>query len=225
MEVGAQRIWLNGSYSWISYALGWWLLKTTSPGVNSELVEIWDVSTTGRTKSVCHKLTLGALLKSDQYLSDVSFREWESWSRDIGSGLRERCVNQKRKEAEEEGGCNMFSSVWLSVTSWTVPRQAPLSLESPRQGYWSGLPFRSPEDLPNPEIKPASLISPALAGGFFTTSTTCEAHEYLGMSPRGWVPGDESQGMGTRGWVPGDGYQEMNTRRWVPGDPFTQGYC
>ena len=39
--------------------------------------------------------------------------------------------------------------------------QAPLSM-----GYWSGLPFPSPEDLPNPGIKP---VSPALAGGFCTT--------------------------------------------------------
>ena len=38
------------------------------------------------------------------------------------------------------------------------------------QEYWSGLPFLSPEDLPDPGIKPASLASPALAGGFFTTS-------------------------------------------------------
>ena len=43
--------------------------------------------------------------------------------------------------------------------------QVPLSMEFPRQEYWSGLPFLSPGDLPHPEIK---LISPALAGGFFT---------------------------------------------------------
>ena len=43
--------------------------------------------------------------------------------------------------------------------------------------YWSGLPCPSPGDLPNPEIKLMSLMSPALAGGFFTTSTTCEAPE------------------------------------------------
>ena len=41
----------------------------------------------------------------------------------------------------------------------------PLSMEFPRQDYWSGLPFPSPGDLPNPEIK---LAFPALAGGFFT---------------------------------------------------------
>ena len=43
-----------------------------------------------------------------------------------------------------------------------------------RQEYWSGLPFPSPGDLPDPGIKPTSLMSPALAGGFFTTSATWE---------------------------------------------------
>ena len=41
-----------------------------------------------------------------------------------------------------------------------------------RQKYWSGLPFPPPEDLPNTGIEPTSLASPALAGRFFTTSTT-----------------------------------------------------
>ena len=44
-----------------------------------------------------------------------------------------------------------------------------------KQEYWSGLPFPPPGDLPNPGIQPASLISPALAGGFFTTSASWEA--------------------------------------------------
>ena len=38
-----------------------------------------------------------------------------------------------------------------------------------QQEYWSGLPFHSPGDLPDPRIEPASLASPALTGGFFTT--------------------------------------------------------
>ena len=38
-----------------------------------------------------------------------------------------------------------------------------------KQEYWSGLPFPTPGDLPNPGIEPASLAAPALAGGFFTT--------------------------------------------------------
>ncbi|ELR53043.1 hypothetical protein M91_06274, partial [Bos mutus] len=49
---------------------------------------------------------------------------------------------------------------------------APLPMEFFRQEYWSGLPFPTPGDLPNPGIEPASLASPTLAGGFFTTSTT-----------------------------------------------------
>ena len=44
-----------------------------------------------------------------------------------------------------------------------------------RQEYWSGLPFPPPGDPPNPGIKPKFLTSPALAGGFFTTSATWEA--------------------------------------------------
>ena len=43
-----------------------------------------------------------------------------------------------------------------------------------RQEYWSGLPFPSPGDLPHPGIEPESLMSPALTGGFFTTSATWE---------------------------------------------------
>ena len=47
----------------------------------------------------------------------------------------------------------------------------------PRQECGTGLPFPSPGDLPNPGIEPASLMSPALASEFFTTSATWEAHE------------------------------------------------
>ena len=39
----------------------------------------------------------------------------------------------------------------------------------PKQKYWSGLPFPTPGDRPDPGIEPVSLVSPALAGGFFTT--------------------------------------------------------
>ena len=52
--------------------------------------------------------------------------------------------------------------------------QAPLSLGFPRQEYWSGVPFPSPGELPDPGIEPSSLMSPALADGFFTTSTACK---------------------------------------------------
>ena len=59
--------------------------------------------------------------------------------------------------------------VQLFVTSWTVARQALLSTGFPRQKYWHGLSFPPPQDLPDPEIKLASLESPALEGGFLAT--------------------------------------------------------
>ena len=50
-----------------------------------------------------------------------------------------------------------------------IVHQVPLSMGFSSQKYWSGLPFPSPGYLPNPGIKPTSLISPALADRFFTT--------------------------------------------------------
>ena len=63
----------------------------------------------------------------------------------------------------------MLSCIQLFVPPWTVAHQAPLSIRFPRQEYWSGLPLPSPGDVLNPGIKPNSLGSPALAGGFFTS--------------------------------------------------------
>ena len=68
-----------------------------------------------------------------------------------------------------------FSRVRLSVALWTVAHQPPLSMGFSRQEYWSGLPCPPPGNLRNPGIKPLSLMSPELAGGFFTISTTWEA--------------------------------------------------
>ena len=70
-----------------------------------------------------------------------------------------------------------FSCIWLCVTLWTVACQVPLSMRFSRQEYWNGLPCPPPGDRPDPGIEPMSLFSPALAGGFFTTSTTWEAPE------------------------------------------------
>ena len=53
-----------------------------------------------------------------------------------------------------------------SATPWTVALQAPLSMGFSRQEYWSGLPFPSPGDLPNPGIKPKSAVSPAFGWQF-----------------------------------------------------------
>ena len=76
---------------------------------------------------------------------------------------------------------NCFSPVWLFVTPWTVAHQAPLSMGFSRQEYWSGLPCFPLGDFPNPGIESVSLMSPPLAGGFFTHCATWEAQaeDYL----------------------------------------------
>ena len=67
------------------------------------------------------------------------------------------------------------------MTLRTVANQAPLSMGFARQEYWSGLPCPPPGDLPDPGIKPVSLMSPALAGGFFPISTPWEAPSEVHM--------------------------------------------
>ena len=67
--------------------------------------------------------------------------------------------------------CDVLSLVQIFVTPWTVALQALLCMGFPRQEYWSGLPFPSPMDLPDPAMEPTALTSPALPSGFFTRST------------------------------------------------------
>ena len=64
------------------------------------------------------------------------------------------------------GGGGLVQSCLTLEAPWTVALQAPLSMGFPRQEYWSGLPFPSPGDLPNPGIKPTS---PALQVNSFAT--------------------------------------------------------
>ena len=70
----------------------------------------------------------------------------------------------------------LLSHVQLCETLWTLAHQASVSQGFSRPEYWSGLPCFPPGDLPNPGIQPMSLMSPALAGGFFTTRAAWEAH-------------------------------------------------
>ena len=71
----------------------------------------------------------------------------------------------------------------MAPHSWKIPRtaayQAPPSMGFSRWEYWSGLPFPSPGDLPDPGIEPTSLKSLALEGRFFITSATWESHVYI----------------------------------------------
>ena len=103
----------------------------------------------------------------------------------LGSGTGQR--DFKFSEVQRHAGdqilnCLLFLYAWTVimfsrsvmsnsfVTPWTVANQLPRFMKFPRQEYWSGLSFPPPGDLPNPEIEPTSLASPALAGRFFTTA-------------------------------------------------------
>ena len=65
----------------------------------------------------------------------------------------------------------VLNGVQLFAAPWTVDHQAPLSVEFPRQEYWTELPVPALGDLPNPGVEPTSLASPAFAGRFFTTES------------------------------------------------------
>ena len=69
--------------------------------------------------------------------------------------------------------CSGTSVVSDSVTPWTVPCQAPLSVRFSRQEYWSGLPF------PSPGVRSHIPYVSCIAGGFFTISTTWETPDSL----------------------------------------------
>ena len=66
-----------------------------------------------------------------------------------------------------------LSHVRLFSTLWTITYQAPPSMGFSRQEYWSGLPFPSPGDLPNPRIEPGS---PALQADALTSEPPGKPH-------------------------------------------------
>ena len=61
-----------------------------------------------------------------------------------------KIINERKKKVK------LLSHLRLSATPWTVAYQGPLSMGVSRQEYWSGVPFPSPRDLPNPGIEPRS---------------------------------------------------------------------
>ena len=89
----------------------------------------------------------------------------------------------------------LLSHVWLYATLWSVACQAPPSMGLSRQQYWGGLLCSPSGDLPNPWIAPASLMSPALTGGFFTTSTTWDAQHICWPSPIYTICGGENYNL------------------------------
>ena len=76
-----------------------------------------------------------------------------------------------------------FSRVLLFAAPWDVACPAPLSMGFSRQEYWSGLPYSSPGDIPNPGTEPMSLTSTTLAGVLFSTSAIWEACAVVTVYP------------------------------------------
>ena len=79
--------------------------------------------------------------------------------------------------------CSCFSCIQLFATLWTVANQAPSPMGFLRHEQWSGLPCPSPGDLPKSGIEPVSLAFHALAGRFFTTSTTPQKPPFVTREP------------------------------------------
>ena len=68
---------------------------------------------------------------------------------------QQKSVNQLSFNEKNGGGGGLVAKLCLTLeTPWTGAHQAPLSIRFSRQEYWSGLPFPSPGDLPDPGIKP-----------------------------------------------------------------------
>ena len=108
-------------------------------------------------------------------------RPWDSPGKNTGVGCHFlQCMKVKS-----------LSRVRLFVTPWTVAYQAPPSMRFSRQEYWSGVPFPSPGDLPDPGIEPMSLIAPALQMDSLPLAPARKPHnrdncgkELLYMEPR-----------------------------------------
>ena len=95
----------------------------------------------------------------------------------------------------------LLSRFRLSATLWTVARQTPLSIGFSRQEYWSGLPFPSPGDLPDPRVKPTSAV-------FLTGQVSDESFVQRGLP--WWLSGEESA------------FQSISFRLVPPGFPVAQ---
>ena len=91
---------------------------------------------------------------------------------------------------ETGGGHGLVAKLCLTLCNpWTVAHQPPLSMGFSRQEYWSGLPFPSPEDLPDPRIEPVSPVWQGIScitNGFFTAEPPGEA--LVGMGLINWLP-------------------------------------
>ena len=131
----------------------------------------WD--SPGKNTGVgCHALLQGIFPTQGSNPRLLCFLHWQVGSLPLSHLGSLSAVPAAAAAAESLQSCLTFAALR------TVAHQAPLSMGFSRQEYWSGLPCPPPGDLPDPGIEPASLMSPALADGFFTTSAPWEDDPY-----------------------------------------------
>ena len=155
-------------------------MKTSSFSVNESLHSLQKVPVcTLECNIFCHLFHTCLLFDYFQILSvELSHSELVHFSKHKCSFFGGKCsifvhvCELSHSVVSEFSHPNPKSRQSDSSTLWIVAHQAPLS----RREHWNGLPCSSPGDLPNPRTEPASLVSPALAGGIFTTGTTWEVH-------------------------------------------------
>ena len=102
-----------------------------------------------------------SIWKTGDWLEDELLEKPQSKPWNISKILRGTEVGKESMQSRKHV-LSRFNRVQLSEMPWTVAHQAPLSMGFSRQEYWSGLPFPSPGDLPDPGIKPESPTAPAL---------------------------------------------------------------
>ena len=109
-------------------------------------------------------------------------RESQGWGRLVGCRLwgrtRLKWLSSSSNLYLITNACVLFASVVSNSLLWPVAHQTSLFMGFSRQGYWGGCLCIPPGDLPNPGIKPASPISPSLAGRFFTIESLGKPSPY-----------------------------------------------
>ena len=142
---------------------------------------IWTLQWTSRYKLPISRLYLTygqteehAFLKNKNYWNTVGLQCCVSFYRTA----RWITVHTQRARAMSPQSCP-------ALCDPMVGHQVPLCLGF--SGHWSGLPCLPQGDLPSPGIESASLMSPALAGGYFTAGAAWEAPTYIHVCPLFWI--------------------------------------
>ena len=122
--------------------------------------EVWGLTGSCGLSGLHYLLAGGFPQFNSMWTSPQSTWQHDSWLYQNNSGNKKEWARPSSSlfitQSQEWLVSQSLSHVWPFVTSWTVACQAPLSMEFPRQEYWSGWPSPSPGDLPNPGVEPRS---------------------------------------------------------------------